>query len=461
MARLDELWRSVDGPGTLPGLDEKRVKARVNAALDADLTERKVHMRQKLRLAAIAAALGAALTGTAFAATTNWNELSAWFGGDTSQLQEYVDSTVRTVSDEDYSLTVEGCVSAGDSAFLSVAITALSDEAKAFLYDEHFNSMDMLNVWPLMEGADGELSPPEIGGWSGPGCRDLPSDSQDTRRFAVDMSELPEAVTSLEVSCGYMEEGKRILVPLDHKAPKVTLEMEAAGEGTAWLCPARYIDDLSMTIHRITLSPFSCRVEAACADGDVYPRLMFRMADGSIRTQAQMMDFDAAQTDLEREMRVISYRFREIQDLEEIASVIAFDMEYPLDGSKPRAVEHDPALDPFTLPLMDALPGMDGGFSIPVRALTEGLGGSCEWDPVTGGVTCTYRGVSIVLRAGSGTALVDGEEAEMRGVPAEQDGVLCAHAHVFSEAWDLDINVQIWTEGYESDPQPCNFLVRP
>lgn len=34
MARLDELWRGVDGPGLPPGLDVKRVKARVNAALD-------------------------------------------------------------------------------------------------------------------------------------------------------------------------------------------------------------------------------------------------------------------------------------------------------------------------------------------------------------------------------------------------------------------------------------------
>lgn len=40
MARLNELWRSVDGPGVPPTLDVKRVKARVNAALDADQAER-------------------------------------------------------------------------------------------------------------------------------------------------------------------------------------------------------------------------------------------------------------------------------------------------------------------------------------------------------------------------------------------------------------------------------------
>ena len=41
MARLDELWRGVDGPGLPPGLDVKRVKARVNAALDADSLSRR------------------------------------------------------------------------------------------------------------------------------------------------------------------------------------------------------------------------------------------------------------------------------------------------------------------------------------------------------------------------------------------------------------------------------------
>ena len=111
MARLDKLWRSVDGPGTPPRLDSRRVKARINAALDADQAERKIYMKQKLRTALIAAAAVAALTGTAFAAGTGWHDLSAWFQGDSAPVQAYVDDTVRSVSGKDYTLTVENSMS--------------------------------------------------------------------------------------------------------------------------------------------------------------------------------------------------------------------------------------------------------------------------------------------------------------------------------------------------------------
>ena len=154
MARLDDLWRSVDGPGRPPRLDSRRIKARVNAALDAAQAERKIYMKQRLRAALAAAALTLALTGTAFAASVNWDGLAAWFQGDTTPAQEYVDSTGRSVSDEDYTLTVEGCVADEHSAYLTVSITALSDEAKEFLWDDHFIGIDTFDTFPVLSSGE-------------------------------------------------------------------------------------------------------------------------------------------------------------------------------------------------------------------------------------------------------------------------------------------------------------------
>lgn len=93
MDRMNELWRDVGGPGQAPGVSVRAVKNRVNATLDADPGERKVYMKQKMRMALLLVAAAAAITGSALAASENWDMLSAFFRGDTSSAQEYVDNT--------------------------------------------------------------------------------------------------------------------------------------------------------------------------------------------------------------------------------------------------------------------------------------------------------------------------------------------------------------------------------
>lgn len=437
MARLDELWKSVGGPDAPPGLEAKRVKARVNAALDADRTERKVYMKQKWRAALAAAAVAAVLTGTAFAATAKWNGLSAWFQGDDVPVREYVDSEIRSVSDKDYTLTVEGAASDEGSAYATVTITALSEEAKAFLHSDRFISMDMLSAVPVCTAPSGASGAPMA--WSGPAARELECAQEHSRRFALSMSELPQSTTALWVRCGYMEEGVRVEVPLN-PAPSVTVKVGASGQGALYYKPAGQGDSLTLTIDTVTLSPFTCRVEGRSSNAEVYPRLLFRMADGSVRTQAQMLGLTGAHINGATGRSEYHYRFQEIQDLGGIASVIVFDTEYPLDGSKPVPADHDSALDPFTVTRMEPL-AEEGGYSIAVRELTEKLGGTCVWDAASGAVTCTYRGVSVVLREGSAAALVDGEAVELRPAPAEQDGVLAAGHKLFQEAWGIDCAV--------------------
>ncbi len=454
MARLDKLWRSVDGPGVPPQLDSRRVKARVNAALDADQAERKIYMKQKLRTALIAVAAVAALTGSAFAATANWNGLSNWFKGNPAPVQEYVDSTVRSVSDENYTLTVEGCVADEHSAYLTVAITALSDEAKEFLWDDHFIDIDTFDAFPVLSSGKKPSS------WAGPGYYDLDGSTENTRRFAISISDFPDSTTMLRVRCGYMEEGKQVEVPLT-PAPSKTVNIGASGSGTPSVISPIVLDDDTLTISKITLTPLTCHFYGR-SSADLNPNIRLRMADGAILTQSQVMDGTDGSFNEATHQWEYHYRFKEIQDLDDIASVIVFDMEYPLDGSKPTPVAHDASLDPITVTRMERL-NEHSGYGIPVRELTEKLGGVCTWDPATGDVTCVYRDVAVVLHAGKDTALVDGEAVDLLVAPAEQDGVLVAHCRVFLDAWGLNGFLQRETtrDGETSTTEYFDFYIIP
>lgn len=455
MARLDELWQETGGPGRPPCPDSGRVKARVNAALDASQTERRRYMKQKWRVALAAAAALAVITGTAFAAAANWDMLAAWFRGDTAPGQAYVDGQVRQVSDENYTLTVEGSAADERSVYLTVCITALSEEAREFLHTEQFNSMDTFGVRALSDtGEDPDAqSAPGVGpalamSFS---AGELECSDENSRRFALGVDSLPASVSTLRVRCGYMEQGKAVDVPIV-PAASLTLKINASGEGVLNLSPAEAVDSLKLTIREITLSPFTCKMSGSSASSDVYPNIRFRMQDGAVLTQSQALHSIGAHFSRPSGKCEYNYRFKQVQDLDDIVSIIVFDKEYPLDSSKPTPMEHDPALDPFTVPRMERL-SESGGYTVPVRELTEKLGGTYTWDAASQTAACTYRGVTVTLKAGDMTALIDGREAEQHEAPAEQSGILTASCLVFEEAWDIDCYLQRVRDRSAADDQ--------
>lgn len=443
MARMDELWKAVGGPGTPPAADSRAVKARVNAALDADRNERRMYMRQKLRIAIGAVAAAIAVTGSALAVTNNWDMIQVFFKGDTAPAQEYVDSTARSVSDENYTLTMDGSMADENTIYLIATFTANSPEAREFLLSDDFYGMDTFDIHSMeqvqADSSDLDESIPRV---TSLGLGEMDAPDENSRRFRLTVR-VTQPVSALLVGSGYME--TTVEVPVT-PAPSVTVELGVSGVGTP-------VTDTpvpgTLTVERVVLSPFTCQIE--CADVPItdgyltYPRLFFRMADGSIRTQSQMMERTSFTSDSDSEWSdgvidysrcLFNYQFVAVQDLESIVSVIAFDVEYPLDGSEPVQLEHDPALDPFSLPLMEPLTETSG-FSLPVRALTEMLGGTCAWDPVTGNVTCTYRDVTVVLHPGDATARVDGQPVTLRDAPAIQDGSLAATYSLFADAWGI------------------------
>ncbi len=450
MARIDRLWWATGGPGVPPRVESRRIKARVNAALDADPSEREVYMKQKIRVVLLAAALTAAIAGSAMAAGEHWDVLSVFFRGDTAPAQNYVDSTARTIQDKNYAFTVESSVWDGTKVYTVVEITALSTEAKEFLYDSSFNGMDLfraktieyqqyLEEHPEEEHSDG-LPWVESFGWG-----ELDTEKEHTRRFRQTIS-LTDNSSALLLGLGYMEPGLTVEIPAA-PVPSLTVEVGAAGPG---IPEYGVLESSTLTIDQVVLSPLNCTI--LCPDAPIQrsylcrPNLSFRMADGSIRTLNQMAavtssDFYGEDYDNQAGIRCqgtqFCYRFREVQALDNIRSVIVYDMEYFVDGTQPAPVEHDPALDPFTLPVTGGPLSEQIIASIPVRALTEALGGTCAWDPASGAVTCVYRGVTVVLCPGSETALVDGESVTMSAAPQVQDGVLVAVCTLFDNAWGI------------------------
>lgn len=432
MERMNELWRDVGLPGTAPAIDPQAVKARVNAALDADLGERKIYMKQKLRMVLLLAAAVAAVTGSALAASEHWDMLSAFFKGDTSPAQEYVNHTAYSVSDENYTFTVESSVADESTLYVVATVKALNEESRESLFDPWFHDMDTFNFYiPEVHGDNA------AGIYAGFGGGEVKLQSEDTRKFLLhaNLSGHPDTI---ELWLGQMGREHSLTIPIT-PAPSVILALNATGEAVS----DSDASPGSLTIRWLYLSPFNLRLEISDGNGcALRPRLLFRMADGSTRTQSQLMEFKesflgSSVLGSGTDDYVQKYRFYAVQDLDNISSVIVFDVEYPLDGSAPFPVEHDPAFDPFTVRRMEPLTE-GSGYPVPVRELTEKLGGTCYWDPVTGDVTCTYRGVSIVLHPGVDTATVNGGPVKLWGAPAVQDGSLAASWNVFQKAWGID-----------------------
>lgn len=429
MGRRDKLWHELGGPGPLLEADTQAVIDRVNAVLGPEArTQRRPRKRSKSLLLLAAALLAAGMAG---ALASGWtpNVLNVFFRGNTTPGLAYLTGTSHPVSDADYRFTVESAAADQQNIYLVARVEPRTELARTALFSEAFLHMDTFDLqWSGPEREEG-FSPVDSLSFR-------PLDAPEgSRRFALNATTGAPA-DRLLVRLSQMKNSPPVELDLT-PAPAAAAALDASGTGTMSL----YGDPAGeLTIRRVILTPFSCRIEGTHLDRafDTRPRIFFRMADGSLRTQSQMMEpqHDSVRMDGRRAYSS-EYRFYQVQDLGAIRSIIAFDTEYPLNGDTPRTVRHDPALDPFTLPSFPSL-SRDGSRVLPVRALTEHLGGTCRYDPASGTVRCTYRDTAIVLQPGSTTAVVNGSPVSLPQAPELQDGVLLADHQLFDTYWGLD-----------------------
>ena len=452
---LNRLWDALTPlPGGCPMPEAKQIRRRVRAALDADPEERRLYMKQRMRFAVSLAAALVLLGGSALAVAGNWNVLNAFFEGDTSAAQGLVDEQARSVSDGSFTLTVSSSASDGQTAYLLATVTGETPEAVETLMAEDFENMDTWNYDRIETETD---DPPAESG--GPIIMSLGAGEEEqlrtenSRTWALDMG-VTEHTTAIQLWLGVMGREWTLEIPLS-QVQSVTVDVHASGEGVPTVFNA---SGGTLTVEQVTLSPFTCSFRVSWWK-EAEPLVFFRMADGSLRTTGQMMHFTDGDRIGESEDGYLfdwNYEFHQVQDLEQIRGIILFGREYPLDGSEPFDVTVDEKLYPFQIPLMDRL-SEDSGYGVPVRALCEGLGGTCVWDNATKTAVCTYRDVTIALTLGSGTALVNGEPVALENPPANQDGSLAVNCGVFLDAWQI----QMAAVADESGSEHVAWVVTP
>ena len=354
-----------------------------------------------------------------------------------------------TVNDKNYSLTVESADLDDDHTYLLLTVKALSEEGWEQITSPHFGyglGFFSLRV-PGLEPREGyvfDQNSPGIGTIS---ANQL-SQTEDSRTILLE-SQLTVEADKLQVRLNLMEEGLSLEVPLA-PLPSVTVEIGASGLGA----PNSNKGELSsFRLQSVSLTPVGCTLNANL-DSDTKPRIFFRIADGSVCTSAQMCSTFRQDFGSSWHWRC---RFRERQELNAISSVIVFDTEYPLDGSEPFPIDHDPALDPVTVPRGAPLLELENEddyyselFPVHLRSLMEALDGTYEEDLAAGQVTCTYRDVTVTFDPTTQEIIRDGAPHSTQSLfhehkeslpfawQAVQDGQLVVGFSVLKSVWQLE-----------------------
>lgn len=377
--RMQALWDDVVPLGVAcPQADPAAVKRRVNAALNAVPSERRTYMRQKIRFAAAAAAVVGLLAGTALAAAGQWNVLDFYFEGDNTPANDYVNHETYSVSDDNYTLSVTSSVADTRSAYLLVTVEAKTDEARATLMADDFENISTFDLYTL----SGDTANPEAALCGFGYGEDELLRTGSSRSYGMSTHEMGPAY-ALRLRAGFMEDGLYVDIPLTSVEP---LSLEINAEGTSFGTTHNVKGGASLTLASISLSPLSLHMEYSypAGGGEAEPLLLFRKTDGTLLSWGQVVGTSGG---------------------------------------------------------MFATGSESSGYSVPVRALCEGLGVECIWDNEAQTAAMTYRGVTIVLTPGSTTALVDGQPVEMEEAPAVQDGKLAAEHQIFTDTWQLAMSV--------------------
>lgn len=405
----------------LTGVRLSRVRRRVNEALDASPAERRVHRKQRLKKFVLVAAAAACLCTAALAAGSSglWGH---FFTGGTERLEQAA-APARSVSDGDLKVTLEASLMDDNTAIAVVSVEALTEHGMALLWDDE-----------VMRGMDAVISlvPPEdppVGGSFGYGSGELSDQNTETKRYLSYHTE--DAPAGISV-CYASETRGRLYIEVPDTPDTETLEV-AVGETVVNSAGETCV------IESVLLTNFSFRVNQRFegAEREPFSQFMldgvyFAMADGSVKTSAQLFDSDTYSGG----GGVFKGRLRAVMPLSDFEGVIVSGTEYPFDGSAPRPRAVDPALAPFEFPAVR----LDGMVYAPARDLMERLGGGLSWDGTRGCAVLTYRGVTVEVTPDSDVLLRDGRAIrEPCAAAMLRDGTLLLDSNVLEDGLDLEI----------------------
>ena len=462
-------------------------EARIQRALTGGETGNRHPAGRPWRAALAAAAALALMTGTAFAVAYQTGVLEAFFQGDTSQLEPYVQTQVDSAENGDYRLTVDSTLNDGRTLYAVITVEGLNEQAAADLMSNKVIAESHREMWGqdmvdmLME--DGGSGPETFWAYfvdsgesvSGMGTHELPAPSATSRswRLQINMSDVyrEQGTGPIALYLNFIGRDYAVQIPTDVTVEVSTLPVEREVTLSPGSGERAYVDSLE-------LSPISLTYVGEPVSDDNTPPLFFRRTDGTVVTPAQL-GLSFRRMENPQGYPIVIYQTDTPMPVEEFASVILGDTEFPLDGSAPFPAEVDEKLYPFEIGLL-RYPVLDVGernYVADVADLCQKLGAEYAWDEAAGTATATYRGVTITLTAGSATALVDGEAMELYTdytledgteqrveLPVlEEDGTVSALITAFTQSWSLDTEVEREDVGSGTDSYsvPAGFVIHP
>ena len=436
--------------------------------LNALETRAQLPAKRNWRIAAALAAAAVLMTGSAFAVAYRSGVLDVFFHGDTSQLEPYVQTAVASAENQDYRLTVDSAVCDNQTLYAVITVEGLNDQAVETLKSNKIIAESHRAVWgqemvdSLM--ASGSAGPETF--WaafadsgvstSGIQYQSLPAPSDTSRSWRVKIS-LMDADRQIGTGpvrfwLGFMGKEYAVEIPTDTAMETIQLSIDRDVQ-------PQYPDGPMVFVQSLKLSPVSFSYVGtywdAQRDADNPPLVFFRMKDGQIATQMQLgytfLDH-ATRIDIDDVLFQVRYQTDTPVDLDQVASVILGDMEFPLDGSDSFPVDVPENLYPFIC--TEIIPGKNHFFRFPVEELCQKLGADYRWDKATQTATAVYRGVTLTMTVGKSCYQVNGETVELsykvRTDPTKdsddqiypqyialEDGVLTAPVNVLDH-WSLD-----------------------
>ena len=429
-----------------------QAEQRILTALESRAKQPK---KRNWRIGAALAAAAVLMTGSAFAVAYRSGVLEAFFHGDTSQVEPYVQTAVDSAENQDYRLTVDSAVCDSQTLYAVITVEGLNNQAVEDLKSNKVIAESHREVWgqEMMDSlmANGSAGPDTF--WaafvdsgvstSGIQYQSLPAPSDTSRSWRVKIS-LIDADRQIGTGpilfwLGFMGKEYAVEIPTNTAMETVQLSIDRDVQPEYPGGPTVFVQSLELS--PVNLSYVGTYWDAQRKDGQILTRtqLGYTFLEHATRINLDDMLFQ------------VQYQTDTPVDLDQVASIILGDMEFPLDGSDPFPVNVPEDLCPFfsAETLAEETDGIPF-FRIQVEELCQKLGADYQWDESTQNADITYCGVTLHLTVGQSQYEVNGtlegplskitqEQLDQskhpeyaRGMILMENGVLTAPFHILN-----------------------------
>lgn len=320
-------------------INSKTIKKAVNDRLNAVPSERRIYMRQKL-FKCIAALCIAAAMATSVSAMYNIDLLKQFFEGDTTQMQNFVETPEKAISDGDFEVSLNKTISTSYSLKAIFSVEALNDKAKLELGNERFDAISEITA-DYVNSSEGH----HISSWGGKELKEYRTDNTKVWELSVEAPHTEKDGERIKLQFNFLNTDDNIIyaeLKTDIETIEYTLQSQDYGAAIVKINP--------MSI--IMTKGFPTTGEWDLYDTNAY----FRMADGSIKTFNQLFDTSSAtlvKEGKEYNMYEIYADSHNIIDLASLKSIILDGIEYSMENTADyKKIDDDELMKTFELPLL-------------------------------------------------------------------------------------------------------------